>query len=118
MRFAEEAARYFPSAEIVEMHRMEKKDKPSGTSLQTAARIEHAGGGKPRIHSVRLPGLVAHQTVLFGGAGELLSIRHDSFSRESFVPGMFAAVRAVMNLRGLAIGLDAILGEMKVRSST
>ncbi len=118
MRFAEDAARYFPSAEIVEMHRAEKKDKPSGTSLHTAARVERASGFKPEIHSLRLPGVVAHQAVVFGSNGELLTIRHDSFSRESFVPGMFAAVRAVMSVRGLTIGLDAILDEMRVRAST
>jgi 4-hydroxy-tetrahydrodipicolinate reductase len=118
MRFAEEAARYFPGAEIVEMHRTEKKDKPSGTALQTAARMQRSAGTVPDIHSLRLPGVVAHQAVLFGGNGELLTIRHDSFSRESFVPGMFAAVRAVMHLRGLTVGLDAVLDEMKVRSST
>jgi 4-hydroxy-tetrahydrodipicolinate reductase len=118
MRFAEEAARYFHSGEIVEMHRLEKKDKPSGTSLQTALRMERAGGKKPEIHSVRLPGLVAHQEVIFGAAGEVLTIRHDSFSRDSFVPGMFAAVRAVMHVRGLVIGLDTILDEMRNRSSS
>ncbi|MGB8518775.1 MAG: dihydrodipicolinate reductase C-terminal domain-containing protein, partial [Candidatus Tumulicola sp.] len=118
MRFAEEAARYFPRAEIVEMHRSEKKDKPSGTALQTGARIERSGGAKPEIHSVRLPGLVAHQEVLFGNAGELLTIRHDSFSRESFVPGILASLRAVMRLRGLRIGLDAILDEMRAGQST
>ncbi len=118
MRFAEEAARHFPRAEIVEMHRSEKKDKPSGTALQTAARMERSGGAKPEIHSVRLPGLVAHQEVLFGNAGELLTIRHDSFSRESFVPGILASLRAVMRLRGLRIGLEAILDEMRAGQST
>ena len=118
MRFAEEAARYFPRAEIVEMHRSEKKDKPSGTALQTAARMKRARGATPEIHSVRLPGLVAHQEVLFGNAGELLTIRHDSFSRESFVPGILASLRAVMRVRGLRIGLDAILDEMRAAPST
>jgi 4-hydroxy-tetrahydrodipicolinate reductase len=118
MRFAEEAARYFPSGEIVEMHRVEKLDRPSGTALQTAARMQRAGGRGPAIHSVRLPGLVAHQEVMFGSPGELLTIRHDSFSRDSFVPGMFAAVRAVMHVRGLVIGLDTILDEMRRRSSS
>jgi 4-hydroxy-tetrahydrodipicolinate reductase len=117
MRFAEEASRYFRSAEIVEMHRVEKKDKPSGTAMQTAGRMTRAGGVEPPIHSVRLPGLVAHQEVMFGGNGELLTIRHDSFSRESFVPGMFAAIRAVMHVRGLVIGLDTILDEVRGRSS-
>jgi 4-hydroxy-tetrahydrodipicolinate reductase len=118
MRFAEEAARYFPSAEIVEMHRSEKKDKPSGTALQTAARMERASGVKPEIHSVRLPGLVAHHAVVFGNTGELLTIRHDSHSRESFVPGILAALRAVMHLRGLTVGLDAVLDEMRAAPST
>ncbi len=109
MRFAEQAARFFPDAEIVELHHPAKKDKPSGTARETAVRIEAAAGRKPPIHSVRLPGLLAHQEVLFGGAGELLTIRHDSLSRESFVAGMLAAVRAVGHLRGLSIGLDSIL---------
>jgi 4-hydroxy-tetrahydrodipicolinate reductase len=118
MRFAEEASRFFRAAEIVEMHRTEKKDKPSGTAVQTAGRMWRAGGIDPAIHSVRLPGLVAHQEVMFGGNGELLTIRHDSFSRDSFVPGMFAAVRAVMHVRGLVIGLDTILDEVRKPSST
>lgn len=109
MRFAGEAARYFPQAEIVEMHRQEKKDKPSGTALETAARIERSGAGAPQIHSVRLPGLVAHQEVLFARGGEVLTIRHDSLSRESFVAGMLAAVHAVVKQRGLTIGLDSVL---------
>ena len=111
MRFAQEAARFFPDAEIIEMHHAEKKDKPSGTSRETAARMERAGGRAPAIQSVRLPGLLAHQEVLFGGAGELLTIRHDSFNRESFVAGMLAAVRAVVGRRGLTVGLDAILDD-------
>ncbi|HUA09209.1 MAG TPA: dihydrodipicolinate reductase C-terminal domain-containing protein [Candidatus Acidoferrales bacterium] len=108
MRFAQEAARYFPSVEIIELHHDGKKDAPSGTSKLTAARIG-AGGGPASvpIHSVRMRGLVAHQEVIFGNDGELLTIRHDSLSRESFVPGMLAAVRAVMNVRGLQVGLDA-----------
>jgi len=113
MRYARDAARYFQSAEIVEMHRQQKKDKPSGTALQTAALIARAGAATPQIHSVRLPGLVAHQEVLFGGPGELLTIRHDSLSRESFVPGILASLRAVMQLRGLTVGLDAILEPME-----
>lgn len=109
MRLAEEAARYFPDAEIVELHHAGKKDAPSGTAATTADRIANVAGKRPEIHSIRLPGLVAHQEVLFGGTGELLSVRHDSFSRECFVPGMFAAVRAVMHVRGLMIGLDSVL---------
>jgi 4-hydroxy-tetrahydrodipicolinate reductase len=110
MRLAEEAAKYFPASEILELHRAEKKDAPSGTALLTAQRIAAVSGKEPPIHSVRLPGLVAHQEVLFGGAGELLTVRHDSFSRECFVPGMFAAVRAVVHARGLVVGLDQVLG--------
>jgi 4-hydroxy-tetrahydrodipicolinate reductase len=108
MRFAREAARYFPSAEIVELHHDGKKDAPSGTAKLTAEQIE-AGSGRTSvpIHSVRMRGLVAHQEVLFGTDGELLTIRHDSFSRESFVPGILAAVRAVMSVHGLHVGLDA-----------
>lgn len=109
MRFAEAAARFFPDVEIVEMHHAQKKDKPSGTAREIAARIAAACHRAPPMHSVRLPGLVAHHEVLFAGAGELLTIRHDSFTRESFVPGMLAAVRAVVNLRGLSVGLDSIL---------
>jgi 4-hydroxy-tetrahydrodipicolinate reductase len=111
MRFAEQAARFFPEAEIVELHHAGKKDKPSGTARETAARMERAGGRAPEIHSVRLPGLVAHQEVMLGGTGELLTIRHDSLSRESFVGGMLAAVRAVMHRRGLTVGLDFVLDD-------
>ena len=109
MRLADEAAKYFQSAEIVELHRAEKKDAPSGTALLTAERIGRVTRRAPAIHSVRLPGLVAHHEVLFGGTGELLTLRHDSFSRECFVPGMFAAIKAVMHARGLIVGLDAVL---------
>ncbi len=111
MRFAEEAARFFREAEIVELHHSGKKDKPSGTARETASRIERVGGGAPPVHSVRLTGLLAHQEVLFGGPGEVLTIRHDSLTRESFVAGMLAAVRAVVHRRGLSIGLDSILEE-------
>jgi 4-hydroxy-tetrahydrodipicolinate reductase len=109
LRFATEAARFFADAEIVEMHHAQKKDQPSGTARETSLRIEAAGGRAPVIHSVRLPGLVAHQEVLFGGSGELLTIRHDSLTRESFVPGMLAAVHAVVHRRGLSVGLDSVL---------
>ncbi|HEX3670170.1 MAG TPA: dihydrodipicolinate reductase C-terminal domain-containing protein [Candidatus Cybelea sp.] len=108
MRFAQEAARFFPAAEIVDLHHAAKKDAPSGTARDTAARIEGVSGSAPPIHSVRLTGLLAHHEVLFGGAGELLTIRHDSFSRESFVQGMLVAVRAVAARRGLTVGLDSI----------
>ncbi len=113
MRFAEQAAQYLNACEIIEMHHAGKKDSPSGTALETAARIERANGTLPAIHSVRLPGLVAHQEVLFGGNGELLTIRHDSLSRESFVSGMLAAVHGVMEVRGLAIGLDSVLDRVR-----
>ena len=107
MRFAEEAAKLFPSIEIIELHHDQKKDAPSGTARLTAERITQAGGpAKVPIHSVRLRGLLAHQEVLLGTDGEVLTIRHDSLSRESFVPGMRAAVRAVMNVTGLQTGLS------------
>ncbi len=109
MRFAREAARFFPDAEIVEMHHATKKDAPSGTARATASLVAAASHRDPPIHSVRLPGLLAHQAVFFGGDGELLTIRHDTLSRDSFVAGMLAAVRAVVGLRGLSIGLDAAL---------
>jgi 4-hydroxy-tetrahydrodipicolinate reductase len=106
MRFAEEAARSFPRAEIVELHNEAKRDAPSGTAKATAARM----GTDPVIHSVRLPGLVAHQEVVFGGAGETLTIRHDTMSREAFVPGVLLALDRVRGLPpGLTVGLDALL---------
>lgn len=110
MRFAEAAAPLFSGVEIVEMHRASKKDKPSGTAAATAARIAAKRQGEvPAIHSVRLPGLLAHQEVMFGGAGEVLTIRHDSLSYESFVPGILLAAKAVMNVKGLVTGLDSVL---------
>jgi 4-hydroxy-tetrahydrodipicolinate reductase len=106
MRFAEEAARVFPRAEIVELHSDAKRDAPSGTSIATAERM----GTDPPIHSVRLPGLVAHQEVVFGGVGETLTIRHDTTSREAFVPGVLLALERVRELSpGLTVGLDALL---------
>jgi 4-hydroxy-tetrahydrodipicolinate reductase len=106
MNFAEQAARYFPSCEIVEMHRADKRDKPSGTASATAERIAAGGGsaGVP-IHSVRMKGLLSHQEVLFSNEGELLTIRHDSFSSESFAGGIIAAIRQVRSLKGLEVGL-------------
>jgi 4-hydroxy-tetrahydrodipicolinate reductase len=107
IRFAEEAAKLFPSVEIIELHHDQKKDKPSGTARLTAERISQAGGpAQVPIHSIRLRGLLAHQEVMFGSSGEVLTVRHDSFSRESFVPGMVAAVRRVMNVTGLEVGLS------------
>jgi len=106
MRFAEEAARLFERAEIIELHSDAKRDAPSGTSKATAARM----GTNPTIHSVRLPGLVAHQEVLFGGLGETLTIRHDTTSREAFVPGVLLALEKVRELPpGLTVGLEALL---------
>ncbi len=106
MRFAAEAAARFPRAEIVELHHDTKLDAPSGTAKATAA----AMGGDPPIHSVRLPGLVAHQEVLLGGPGELLTIRHDTLSREAFVPGVLVALDRLSELPpGLTVGLDAVL---------
>jgi 4-hydroxy-tetrahydrodipicolinate reductase len=106
MRFAVEAARHLPRAEIVELHHDTKLDAPSGTAKATAA----AMGGDPLIHSVRLPGLVAHQEVLLGGPGQLLTIRHDTLSRDAFVPGVLLALEKVRSLPpGLTVGLDAVL---------
>jgi 4-hydroxy-tetrahydrodipicolinate reductase len=106
MRFAEAAASVFPRAEIVELHAETKLDAPSGTAKATAARM----GESVAIHSVRLPGLVAHQEVLLGGPGETLTIRHDTTSREAFVPGVLHALDAVRSLPpGLTVGLEALL---------
>ena len=105
MRFAEEAARTFPRAEIIELHTETKRDAPSGTAKATAARM----GTDPVIHSVRLPGLVAHQEVILGGLGETLTIRHDTTSREAFVPGVLLALERVRDLpAGLTVGLDEL----------
>jgi 4-hydroxy-tetrahydrodipicolinate reductase len=106
MRFAEEAAQHLPRAEIVELHAETKLDAPSGTAKATAERI----GGDPPVHSVRLPGLVAHQEVLFGGRGQLLTIRHDAFSREAYAAGVLLALERLPTLPpGLTVGLDALL---------
>lgn len=130
MTFAAKAAKYLPHVEIIESHHDNKLDAPSGTSLKTAEMIAAARKeikqGHPaeheiwegargayydgfRIHSVRLPGLVAHQEVLFGGEGQLLTIRHDSLHRESFMPGVELSVRKVMNMERLEYGLEKIL---------
>jgi 4-hydroxy-tetrahydrodipicolinate reductase len=106
MRFAEQAAPYFPRAEIIELHHETKVDAPSGTARATAERI----GGAVPVHSVRLPGLVAHQEVLFGGTGEVLTIRHDTNSREAFTAGVLLALERLPGLPpGLTVGLDALL---------
>lgn len=130
--FAARAARYFESVEIVELHHPDKVDAPSGTALRTASLIAEArseaglpaspdattserGGARGadvdgvRVHSVRLRGLVAHQEVLLGGAGEQLTIRHDSYHRESFMPGVLLGVRGVSSHPGLTVGLDGYL---------
>jgi 4-hydroxy-tetrahydrodipicolinate reductase len=130
MRFAELAAPYFETAEIIELHHDKKVDAPSGTAMMTADRMAAAsddwakdptkkevakgarGGKGPagiRVHSVRLRGLVAHQEVLLGTTGQSLSIRHDSYDRSSFMPGVALAVKAVANHPGVTIGLDALL---------
>jgi 4-hydroxy-tetrahydrodipicolinate reductase len=114
MEFAREAARHLRSCEIVELHHDRKVDAPSGTSKLTRLRIQQAWSedGLEKdvpIHSVRLPGLVAHQEVIFGGHGETLTIRHDSLSRESFMPGVLLAVKRVRSLQGLVVGLENIL---------
>jgi len=134
MRFAEQAARFFPSAEIIELHHPGKADAPSGTATRTADLIDAARAaaglgpapdatatGKPaargarlgevRVHSVRLAGLVAHQQVLLGAPGETLTIRHDSLDRVSFMPGVLLAIRGVGALpAGLTVGIDGVLG--------
>jgi 4-hydroxy-tetrahydrodipicolinate reductase len=106
MRFAEEASKHLEAAEIVELHHATKLDAPSGTALATAARMR----GDVAIHSVRLPGLVAHQEVLLGGRGQVLTIRHDATSREAYVPGVLLALERLGTLPpGLTVGLDALL---------
>jgi 4-hydroxy-tetrahydrodipicolinate reductase len=134
MRFAEQAAGFFDSAEVIELHHAAKADAPSGTALRTASMIgaarAEAGLGAPpdatasalpgargaivddvHVHSVRVAGLVAHQEVLFGGHGETLTIRHDSLDRASFMPGVLVAVRGIASLpEGLTVGLEGLLG--------
>ena len=130
MHFAKQAARFFESAEVIELHHPQKADAPSGTATRTARLIADARKGLPPnpdatstgingargadvdgipVHSVRLAGLVAHQEVLFGTQGETLTIRHDSLDRTSFVPGVLLAVRTVREHPGLTVGLEPIL---------
>jgi 4-hydroxy-tetrahydrodipicolinate reductase len=110
MRFAAEAAAFMPHVEIVELHHDGKRDKPSGTARMTARRITEAGGpATVPIHSVRLPGLVAHQETIFGGTGETLTIRHDSMGHAAYAAGIVLAARSVRAQRGLVNGLDALL---------
>ena len=132
MRFAREAARYLPHCEIIELHHDQKLDAPSGTALLTAKMIAevraHCQQGHPdeeekitgargadydgmRIHSVRLPGYVAHQEVIFGDVGQTLTIRHDSLARESFMPGVVLACKKIIHRQGLIVGLDQLMGE-------
>ncbi|MDD4178505.1 MAG: 4-hydroxy-tetrahydrodipicolinate reductase [Candidatus Margulisbacteria bacterium] len=105
MQFAKEAVKHMPAAEIIEFHHETKADKPSGTAIKTG----HLMGKEVPIHSVRLPGLVAHQEVIFGGLGQTLTIRHDSISRESFMPGVIMAIRKIKELKGLVYGLEHLL---------
>jgi 4-hydroxy-tetrahydrodipicolinate reductase len=108
MRFAAEAGRVFPRSEIVELHNESKHDAPSGTAKATAALLE----GEVPIHSVRLPGLVAHQEVLFGEPGALLTIRHDAFSPQAYIPGVLLALERLPTLSpGLTVGLETLLEE-------
>jgi 4-hydroxy-tetrahydrodipicolinate reductase len=111
MRFAAEAAAHMPDCEIIELHHARKVDAPSGTAARTAELVREAGGNvHDPLHSVRLPGLVAHQEVIFGGPGQTLTIRHDSVDRESFMPGVLLAVRKVGTLeRSPTVGLEHLL---------
>jgi 4-hydroxy-tetrahydrodipicolinate reductase len=110
MQFAEQAARHMAKAEIIELHHDSKVDAPSGTAARTAALMAAVAGSEIPIHSVRLPGLVAHQEVIFGDVGQTLTIRHDSTDRESFMPGVLLAIRRVADLpEPLTIGLEALL---------
>ena len=111
MRFAAQAARHMQKAEIIELHHDGKLDAPSGTAKRTAELMAQASGhGQPPIHSVRLPGLVAHQEVILGDLGQTLTLRHDTINRESFMPGVLLAVRRVGTLeRPLTVGLESLL---------
>jgi 4-hydroxy-tetrahydrodipicolinate reductase len=111
MQFAQEAAKHLPECEVIELHHDRKLDAPSGTAARTADLVRAAGGNVHEpIHSVRLPGLVAHHEVIFGGLGQTLTIRHDSLARESFMPGVLLAVRRVGSLeRSPTVGLEHLL---------
>ncbi|HHT42515.1 MAG TPA: 4-hydroxy-tetrahydrodipicolinate reductase [Firmicutes bacterium] len=109
MRFAREAAGFFEQAEIIEYHHSQKLDAPSGTALRTRMLMEETHHMEIPIHSVRLPGLVAHQEVILGLPGQTLTIRHDSNNRESFMPGVLLAIRRIPEVRGVVIGLEHIL---------
>ena len=107
MKFSQEAAKYMPSVEIIELHHDKKLDKPSGTAIKTAQMMSNLKNIP--IHSVRLPGFVAHQEVIFGGLGQTLTIRHDTINRESFMPGVILAIKKIQNLPGLTYGLEKII---------
>ncbi|RJQ31050.1 MAG: 4-hydroxy-tetrahydrodipicolinate reductase [Actinobacteria bacterium] len=109
MELSKKAAAYLSDLEIIELHHNQKIDAPSGTSLKTATELKKIVGNDIPIHSVRLPGLVAHQEVIFGGLGQTLTIRHDSIDRNSFMPGVVMAIKAVSNKKGLTYGLENIL---------
>ncbi len=110
MRFAVQAAELMPSAEIVELHHDKKIDSPSGTAARTAELMKQSSGNEVPIHSVRLPGLVAHQEVILGGTGETLTIRHDALDRSSFMPGVLLAIRRVGDLPSSpVVGLEYLL---------
>jgi 4-hydroxy-tetrahydrodipicolinate reductase len=111
MQFAQRAAKHLSECEVIELHDERKLDAPSGTARRTAELVADAGGNVHQpIHSVRLPGLVAHQEVIFGGEGQTLSIRHDSTDRSSFMPGVLLAVRRVASLpQPFTVGLEALL---------
>jgi 4-hydroxy-tetrahydrodipicolinate reductase len=110
MQFAAEAARHMARAEVIELHHDRKVDKPSGTAARTALLMQEASGHEVPVHSVRLPGLVAHQEVILGDVGQTLTIRHDSIDRESFLPGVLLAVRAVGDLsESPTVGLEKLL---------
>jgi 4-hydroxy-tetrahydrodipicolinate reductase len=131
MRFAELAARWLPDVEVIERHHERKLDAPSGTALLTAQRIARGRSAAPtvppteklkvggvrggeveggRVHSIRLPGSLAHQEILFGAPGETLTIRHDAADRSVYMPGVRLALHRVTELSGLTVGLDALLG--------
>ncbi len=132
MRFAAEAAKFMPHVEVIELHHDQKADAPSGTAMRTASLIAERRASIPalapqgseivagatgaqvdgiRVHSIRLPGLVAHQEVIFGASGQTLTIRHDSLDRTSFMPGVLLAVRKVGGLAGLVVGLETLMGD-------
>lgn len=109
MKYAREAVAFFEHAEIIEYHHAQKLDAPSGTALRTRTLMEEVHDQQIPIHSVRLPGLVAHQEVILGLPGQTLTIRHDSTNRESFMPGVLLAIRKVSEIKGVVIGLEHIL---------